>query len=261
MGAGGGVAAPEVLCIPNRESPGKQRVKEEPTDTSGKGGMDDLINQIKKGGVKLKSTKSHSIGGISRKPDVEEKEKPADAVQEMKSILATMKRGRHGRLKPSEISQGSKFRTKTKKEKSEFAPEKENKTEFLGMKDENPNNSITNENSTPSTFPINPTEDSTVLNNQTEMNLKKTEEADTVSNNLYRRGSSVEESFPSKEASNTPKFTCPSVGENDHSSREVSPPVLRQRSEDKDNSSRLSQGRVVTTTTIFLRNSQSPSKD
>lgn len=228
--------------------------------------MDDLINQIKKGGVKLKSTKSHSIGGISRKPDVEEKEKPADAVQEMKSILATMKRGRHGRLKPSEISQGSKFRTKTKKEKSESAPEKENKTEVLGIKDENPNNSTTNENSTSSTFPINPTEDSTALNNQTEINLKKAEEADTVSN-IHRRGSSIEESFPSKEpspsqeASNTPKFTCPTVGENDCSSREVSPPVLRQRSEDKDSSSRLSQGRVVTTTTIFLRNSQSPSKD
>lgn len=237
------------------------------SDTSGKGGMDDLINQIKKGGVKLKSTKSHSIGGISRKPDVEEKEKPADAVQEMKSILATMKRGRHGRLKPSEISQGSKFRTKTKKEMSESAPEKENKTEVLSIKDENPNNSITNENSTPSTFPINSSEESTALNNQTEINLKKAEEADKVSNNLYRRGSSVEESFPSKEpspsqeATYTPKSTCPSVEENDRSSREVTPPVLRQRSEDKDSSSRLSQGRIVTTTTIFLRNSQSPSKD
>lgn len=230
--------------------------------------MDDLINQIKKGGVKLKSTKSHSIGGISRKPDVEEKEKPADAVQEMKSILATMKRGRHGRLKPSEISQGSKFRTKTKKENGESGPQKGNKIENLGTKDENADNSINNENSSePTTYSTNAMLDSDAQNNQAEV-TKKPEEADTISNILSRRGSSIEERFPKKEpspsheASPTPKFTRPSVGEEDSSSREVSPPVLRnRRSEEKESGSRHSQGRVVTTTTIFLRNSQSPSKD
>lgn len=220
--------------------------------------MDDLINQIKKGGVKLKSTKSHSIGGISRKPDTEEKEKPADAVQEMKSILATMKRGRHGRLKPSEISQGSKFRTKPKKEKSESEPQKENKMDILNIKDDN---------SASSTSTYSTTEDSTALNNQAELNLKKEEEADNVSNILYRRGSSIEESFPSKEpspskeASNTSKLTYHTMGEEDSSSREVSPPVPWQRRSEEKESSRPSPGRVVTTTTIFLRNSPSPSQD
>lgn len=75
--------------------------------------MSDLIAQIKSGGIQLKQTKRFAVGGtyfvkntpvqdtpIPRK----EKKKPDNAVQEMKSILAGMKKTR-GRVKPSAISQ------------------------------------------------------------------------------------------------------------------------------------------------------------
>lgn len=247
-------------------------------DTSGKGsGMDDLINQIKRGGVKLKSTKSYSTGGPSKKADNEEKEKPADAVQEMKSILATMKRGRHGRLKPSEISQGSKFRTKVKNEESDS--QKGIKTETPSVRTEDPSCTVTNGNvasqSKGNTHITNTTQHSTADTNQTVAQGGKEEETDKYNDSVYRGGSSVEECFPSKEVSVTPsldtdttasasytlRLTCPSAGEDECSSREATPPNPGPRTSEEQEGIRPSSGRAVTTTTIFLRNSQSPAQD
>ncbi|CAL4066361.1 unnamed protein product [Meganyctiphanes norvegica] len=72
--------------------------------------MGDLISQLKSGGIRLKQTQRPFMSAGKKK----DSEKPADAVQEMKSILSTMKRGRAGRLRPSAISEESKSRTKPK---------------------------------------------------------------------------------------------------------------------------------------------------
>ena len=223
--------------------------------------MDDLINQIKQGGVKLKSTKSHSVGSISKKPEMEEKEKPADAVQEMKSILATLKRGRHGRLKPSEISQGSKFRPKLKNEKGEPASHTGSKVDTLNLRNEDTSCSVSSDNvASQLRGNTSTTEDFTSHKNQIELRSKKEEETEIHSNGVTMRGSSVEgrhssqECAPFKEsdttasASYTLRLTCPTAGDNECSSREVTPP---RRSEEQESSRPLS-GRAITSTTIFL---------
>lgn len=89
--------------------------------------MDDLIDQIKRGGIQLKQTrgnflrKTHSEAGAepSRPPARSQAKKPSNAVQEMKNILATMKRSRSGRLKPSSVSQESRARAKKDAAKSQ----------------------------------------------------------------------------------------------------------------------------------------------
>ena len=71
------------------------------------GGMDVLIEQIKKGGIQLKQTSSGNNFlrkyQHSKKPKESETEasQSGDAVQEMKNLLATMKRSRSGRVRPS----------------------------------------------------------------------------------------------------------------------------------------------------------------
>lgn len=81
--------------------------------------MDDLIDQIKRGGIQLKQTgggflrKKKPNAGVGpligpREPNIP----PSNAVQEMKSILATMKRSRSGRLRPSTVSEESKALSK-----------------------------------------------------------------------------------------------------------------------------------------------------
>lgn len=226
--------------------------------------MDDLINQIKQGGVKLKSTKSHSVGSITRKPDNDEKEKPPDAVQEMKSILATMKRGRQGRLKPSEISQGSKFRTKN--EKGESASSKGSKTGVSSMRNEDSNSAMTNGNHPSQTkgnsHITNTTEDSTGHKTTTESNSPKVIETDTRTDTVKMREkySSTWEPTNFKEmdttasASYTLRLTSPNAGENECSSREVTPP---RRSEEQE-TGRPQSGRAITTTTIFLSGQSVP---
>lgn len=241
----------------------KKAKEPESSDTAAKGsGMDDLINQIK-GGVKLKSTKSLSVGSISRKPDTDEKEKPPDAVQEMKSILATMKRGRHGRLKPSEISQGSKFRTKN--EKGESGLSKGSKTEVLGMRNEDTGSAVINGNLPSQTkgnsHITNTTEDSTGHKNTTESHSKKAIETDPRTDTVKMREkcssrelTNFQETDTTASASCTLRLTSTNAGEDECSSREVTPP---RRSEEQENSRPLS-GRAITTTTIFLSGQSLP---
>lgn len=243
----------------------KKAKEPESTDSAAKGcGMDDLINQIKQGGVKLKSTKSHSVGSISRKPDTDEKEKPPDAVQEMKSILATMKRGRQGRIKPSEISQGSKFRTKN--EKGESASSKGSKTEVLGMKNEDSGSAMTNGNLPSQTkgnsHITSTTEDFTGHKNTTEPHTKKVIETDTRTDTVKmrekcsstREPANFQETDTTASASYTLRLTSPNAGEDECSSREVTPP---RRSEEQE-SGRPHSGRAITTTTIFLSGQSLP---
>lgn len=241
----------------------KKAKESESSDTAAKGsGMDDLINQIK-GGVKLKSTKSLSVGSISRKPDTDEKEKPPDAVQEMKSILATMKRGRHGRLKPSEISQGSKFRTKN--EKGESGSSKGNKTEVLGMRNEDTGSAAINGNLPSQTkgnsHITNTTEDSAGHKTTSESHSKKAIETDPHTDTVKmrekcssREPTNFQETDTTASASCTLRLTSPSAGEDECSSREVTPP---RRSEEQESSRPLS-GRAITTTTIFLSGQSVP---
>ncbi|XP_045103403.1 shootin-1-like isoform X2 [Portunus trituberculatus] len=243
----------------------KKAKEPESTDAAGKGcGMDDLINQIKQGGVKLKSTKSHSVGSISKKPDNDEKEKPPDAVQEMKSILATMKRGRQGRIKPSEISQGSKFRTKN--EKGESTSSKGSKTEVSCLRNEDSSSAMTNGNLPSQTkgnsHITNTTEDSAGHKNTTESHSKKVIETDACTDTVKmrekcsssREPTNFKETDTTASASHTLRLTSPSAGENECSSREVTPP---RRSEEQE-SGRPPSGRAITTTTIFLSGQSLP---
>jgi len=92
---------------------------EKDSAASGGDAMGDLINQLKTGGIRLKQTQRPFMSSGKKK----ESGKPDDAVQEMKSILSTMKRGRAGRLRPSTVSEESKARSKPK-EKDEEKPER-----------------------------------------------------------------------------------------------------------------------------------------
>ena len=103
----------------------------------------------------------------------------------------------------------------------------------------------------------------------------KEEEADKYNESVWRGGSSVAECSPSKEASVMPsqdtdttasasytlRLTCPLAGEDECSSREATPPTSGPRISEEQEGVRHSLGRAITTTTIFLRNSQSPAQD
>lgn len=285
-------------------------------------GMDDLINQIKQGGVKLKSTRPlGSVGKKASEGEVVAKEKPADAVQEMKSILATMKRGRHGRLKPSAISQELKSRsTKTKKkEKRESVEEKEDSQiadETVGVSNGVHSNA---DMDTPTTVRKEGTESTTTVtlrkerspfstvttlqkecsperkeNCEEEISYSKSKDKDPPrlsksvydseeSTNSSYNGMGVHESTPTPDptpeknittanASYTLKLSNSCFVE-DNSSREATPPAPSMRkseerasvgSEEEGSSTsslRPSPPRAVTSTTIFLRTSRSPSQE
>lgn len=247
--------------------------------------MDDLINQIKQGGVKLKSTKPFSLGCPNKKTDPEVKEKPVDAVQEMKSILATMKRARHGRLKPSAISQESKSRTtKGKKEKidsisSDKTTSVEETRQSVGV---DPNSVVVEGFSTPQTKENSPVTD---MNSKEESMTSKDENTnlfehyktveDTTSANIrttknnaikdisrVRNTTTPSEDITSASASYTLKLINTCHGENECSSRETTPPITgrSEKSEERENS-RPSPARAISSTTIFLRSSRSPSQE
>lgn len=287
-------------------------------------GMDDLINQIKQGGVKLKSTRPlGSVGKKASEGEVVAKEKPADAVQEMKSILATMKRGRHGRLKPSAISQELKSRsTKTKKkEKRESVEEKEDgqmTDETVGVSNGVHSNADMDTPTTVTTLRKEGTASTTTVtlrkesspfstaatlqkeysperkeNCEEEIYSKsKDEDPPRLSKSVYDseestnssyNGMGVHESTPTPDptpeknittanASYTLKLSNSCFVE-DNSSREATPPAPTLRkseerasvgSEEEGSSTsslRPSPPRAVTSTTIFLRTSRSPSQE
>ena len=105
-----------------------------PVKEAGQGdAMSDLIDQIKKGGIQLKQTRRFALGGTYYKKPAEPepmqtikiKKKPDNAVQEMKSILAGMKKTK-GRVRPSAISQ---MRQEEKEEEEEEAAKLEREAE------------------------------------------------------------------------------------------------------------------------------------
>lgn len=287
-------------------------------------GMDDLINQIKQGGVKLKSTRPlGSVGKKASEGEVVAKEKPADAVQEMKSILATMKRGRHGRLKPSAISQELKSRsTKTKKkDKRESVEEKDSQIadETVGVSNgihsnadiDTPTTVTTNrKESTASPTTVTLRKESSpcsrVITLQKEYSPERKEnceedisyfksknedpprlsksvyDSEESTNNSYN-GMGVHESTPTSDPTPEKNITTANTSftlklsnscfVEDNSSREATPPAATLRkSEDRasvgseeegssTSSLRPSPPRAVTSTTIFLRTSRSPSQE
>lgn len=240
------------------------------------GGMDDLINQIKQGGVKLKSTKPFCAGTPSKKTETVGKEKPTDAVQEMKSILATMKRSRHGRVKPSAISQEAKSRTTKPKKKAD-----KTKAEETVTANEEASKNETESSEAPPTSENSPAVDTNSVeepstsksdNINSEEHTRETEDTTTGDNTNEDNSNTAEDTPAEKE---TPKDTettintsytlqlrCSYAGEDESSSREATPPATSNgdHTEEKDNG-RPSPARAISSTTIFLRNSRSPSQD
>lgn len=228
----------------------KQNKKEaDGPDSSAKpgGGMDDLINQIKQGGVKLKATKPFCLGYSSKKASGEVADKPADAVQEMKSILATMKRGRAGRLRPSAVSQEAKKNTskKNKKDKDKKAEEES---------DEKP--------PPPSEEEVSPRDGEDSGKGASKEASPKAEESPEPEGSSPEKEEEEGGSPRTAEASFTLRLHATGGHDADESSsREATPPCSSGRDSEERDSGRPSPGRAVSSTTIFLKSSRSPSEE
>ncbi|XP_037805027.1 protein enabled homolog [Penaeus monodon] len=212
------------------------------------GGMDDLINQIKQGGVKLKATKPFCLGYSSKKASGEVTDKPADAVQEMKSILATMKRGRAGRLRPSAVSQEAKKNTSKKNKKDKD-------TDKRAEEDEKPP-------PPPSEEEAGPKDGEDSGKGASKEASPKAEESPEPEGSSPEKEEEEGGSPRTAEASFTLRLHAAGGHDADEgSSREATPPCSSGRDSEERDSGRPSPGRAVSSTTIFLKSSRSPSEE